>query len=83
MSHIDRSIAALAMYFIIGAILMKFKFQKTGADIVPQKDFWISFPLLLKVSARDDCVHCFTVFIGLLYAGRMYVHIWSTDQTRS
>ena len=41
--------AAIGLYFIIGAIVMKFKFQKTGADIVPQKEFWISFPGLLKV----------------------------------
>jgi len=40
--------AFLVLYFIVGALLNKFKFQKEGADIIPQKEFWMDLPLLIK-----------------------------------
>ena len=35
---------------------MKFKFEKTGTDIIPQKEFWISIPFLIKVRLKDPCL---------------------------
>ncbi len=40
--------AALVLYFIVGALINKFKFQKTGIEIIPQVNFWKDIPFLLK-----------------------------------
>ncbi|KAL0483658.1 cation-dependent mannose-6-phosphate receptor [Acrasis kona] len=45
-------LAALVLYFIIGALVLKFKFQKTGVEIIPQVDFWKDVPFLIK----DGCL---------------------------
>ena len=37
------------MYFIVGAIIMKVKYDATGTDLIPNKDFWLGLPHLLKV----------------------------------
>ena len=40
----------VAGYFIVGMVLRKFIFHKEGSDIVPQKEFWMAFPFLIKVN---------------------------------
>ncbi|KAL9656299.1 hypothetical protein ABK040_007912 [Willaertia magna] len=42
------SFVALLLYFIIGGVLLKFKFQKTGIEIIPNVNFWKDLPFLLK-----------------------------------
>ena len=49
---LNRIIVSLVAYFIIGALLMKFQFQASGTDVVPNKTFWIQLPLLIKVKQR-------------------------------
>lgn len=39
---------ALDTYFIAGALIMKFKFQKTGLEIIPHREFWFLLPFLVK-----------------------------------
>lgn len=39
----------VATYCIIGGIIMKVRFKKSGADIIPNKNFWCSLPSLIKV----------------------------------
>ena len=34
---------------MVGAIIMKVRYQATGSDIIPNKSFWMSLPLLVKV----------------------------------
>ena len=34
---------------MIGAVIMKVKFEKTGSEIIPNKHFWTELPLMLKV----------------------------------
>ncbi|KAL9645489.1 hypothetical protein ABK040_000746 [Willaertia magna] len=45
------ALVALMLYFIIGAVLMKFKFQKAGIEIIPNVGFWKDIPFLLKDGA--------------------------------
>ena len=45
-----RFVVGVAGYFIVGMVLRKFIFHKEGSDIVPQKEFWMSFPFLIKVN---------------------------------
>ncbi|KAL9647654.1 hypothetical protein ABK040_015144 [Willaertia magna] len=45
------ALVALMLYFIVGAILMKLKFQKTGLEIIPNIGFWKDIPFLLKDGA--------------------------------
>lgn len=40
---------ALVLYFIIGAVILKVRFQKTGSDMIPNKGFWFALPVLIKV----------------------------------
>ena len=42
-------IFGVGMYFIVGAIIMKVKYDATGTDLIPNKDFWLGLPHLLKV----------------------------------
>jgi hypothetical protein len=42
------SFTAIALYFIVGAIVLRFKFQKTGAEIIPNVEFWKDLPLLIR-----------------------------------
>ena len=37
------------MYFIVGAIIMRVKYDATGTDLIPNKNFWLELPRLLKV----------------------------------
>ena len=36
-------------YFIVGAVIMRVKYQATGTDIIPNKNFWFNIPFLIKV----------------------------------
>jgi hypothetical protein len=38
----------LLTYFIVGIIINKFKFQKEGLDMIPQRGFWFDLPFLIK-----------------------------------
>ena len=42
-------IFGVGMYFIVGAIIMKVKYDATGTDLIPNKNFWLELPHLLKV----------------------------------
>ena len=44
-----RSLFGLAMYFIIGVVVKKFKFKKEGIEILPNHKFWTVLPYLIKV----------------------------------
>ena len=43
---------AVIVYFIVGAVVMKVRYQATGSDLIPNKGFWESLPLLVKVSTQ-------------------------------
>ena len=36
-------------YFVIGALIMKYRYNASGTDIIPNKKFWMSLPFLIKV----------------------------------
>ena len=36
-------------YFVAGALIMKYRYNATGTDIIPNKKFWIMLPGLIKV----------------------------------
>lgn len=44
-----RFVVGVGTYFIAGAIILKFKYKKTGYDIIPQRQFWFGLPGLIKV----------------------------------
>jgi len=39
-------LVAFILYFVIGTVLLKFKFQKTGLEMIPQGGFWKDLPFL-------------------------------------
>ncbi len=47
--HSYRLLGALIAYFVIGAVIMKVKYNAAGSDIIPHKAFWLALPLLIKV----------------------------------
>lgn len=59
---INLAIGGVATYFIVGAIILKFKFERTGTDIIPHKEFWFDLPFLIK----DGCVFTFTPLVRLI-----------------
>ena len=41
---------SVAVYFIIGSLVMTLKYKKTGLDIIPNRRWWQDIPFLVKVS---------------------------------
>lgn len=39
----------IAIYIVAGVLIMKYHYNATGTDIIPNKAFWTKFPLLIKV----------------------------------
>ncbi len=44
-----RVLVGIATYFVAGALIMKFHYQSTGTDIIPNKELWLQLPFLVKV----------------------------------
>ena len=51
-----RSVAALATYFIVGAVVLKLKLNGTGLEMIPNKQFWKELPFLVKVCIEHTAV---------------------------
>ena len=49
MLYTARFFAAVVVYFVAGMIIMRVKFEKTGTDVIPNKEFWFALPFLVKV----------------------------------
>ena len=45
-----RAFAAFVSYFVIGAVILRVKYQKSGTDLIINKEFWKDFPMLVKVN---------------------------------
>ena len=37
-------------YFLVGVLVLKFKYQKKSYDLIPQRSFWFALPGLVKVN---------------------------------
>jgi len=37
-------------YFVVGAVILRVKYQKSGTDLIIHKSFWKDFPFLVKVT---------------------------------
>ena len=46
-----RALVAFISYFVIGAIILRVRYQKSGSDLIINKEFWKDFPILVKVCA--------------------------------
>ena len=58
-----RSIAGLVTYFVVGSLVNKVHFHKSGTEIIPNKDFWVAVPFLIKVKlAMSLCEKTFNVY---------------------
>ena len=44
-----RALVAFITYFVVGAVFLRVKHQKTGTDLIIHKEFWKDFPFLIKV----------------------------------
>jgi hypothetical protein len=44
-----RLMAGIAAYFIVGGLIMKFRYEKAGTDLIIHKLFWFALPGLIKV----------------------------------
>jgi hypothetical protein len=42
----------ISIYFVAGVLIMKFHYNAAGTDIIPNKNFWMDFPLLIKVNDK-------------------------------
>jgi hypothetical protein len=38
----------LAVYFIVGTLVMRFRFQAAGVEMIPNVSFWKDLPALIK-----------------------------------
>ena len=51
---LHRLLVGIITYFVAGALIMKFHYQATGTDIIPNKSLWTQFPFLIKVYNDDN-----------------------------
>ena len=60
---------------------MKFYKKVSGTDIIPNKQFWIKAPFLIKVYTKfrnsdgTQVLNC--LFNMIIFAGRICFHVWS------
>ncbi|XP_065906616.1 uncharacterized protein [Dysidea avara] len=50
------------VYFVAGMIINRVKFEKTGSDIIPNKELWFNLPFLVKdgvLFTFSPCVACY------------------------
>ena len=47
--RINRSVVGLVVYFVVGILVLKMRYGKTGTDVIPNKTFWKELPFLIKV----------------------------------
>jgi len=52
----------LFVYFVAGALVLKYKFMKEGLDIIPNRDLWASIPGLVK----DGCLFTYAAIIKVV-----------------
>ena len=54
----------IAIYIVAGMLIMKFCYNAAGTDVIPNKNFWMEFPLLIKVSKKQNLLlHIIISFI--------------------
>ena len=53
---------------------MKFHYNASGSDIIPNKKFWIQLPLLVKVA---ECTRLTIIMLYNCVTGWLYFHICS------
>ena len=81
--HCHRLLVGIITYFVAGALIMKFHYQATGTDIIPNKGLWSQFPFLIKVNNDDNelelyfCYQFDSLFVASLYVGWLCVYIWA------
>ena len=46
----------LVSYFVAGALIMKYRFNATGVDVIPNRKFWTSLPFLIKVYCNKKII---------------------------
>ena len=46
----------IAIYIVAGVLIMKFRYNAAGTDIIPNKIFWMELPLLIKVSKKSKLI---------------------------
>ncbi|XP_065908203.1 uncharacterized protein [Dysidea avara] len=54
-------VIVVIVYFVVGMIIMRVKYDKTGSDIIPNKTFWMSLPFLVKdgvLFTFTPCLKC-------------------------
>jgi len=49
-------LAGLALYFVVGAVVKKFVFHAEGLEIIPQNEFWLDLPFLIKDGFMFFCL---------------------------
>ena len=52
-----RALMAFISYFVIGAIILRVRYQKSGSDLIINKEFWKDFPKLIKVHIKHMLWH--------------------------
>ena len=53
LSLFHRGLAAFVTYFIVGAVFLRVKHQKSGTDLIIHKAFWKDLPFLIKVCSLN------------------------------
>ena len=72
-------IIGVAIYIVLGVIVMKTKYSASGVDLIPNKVFWKNFPGLLKVTYMHPAAANQSSFL----AGWCLVHCQSVHEAKS
>ena len=61
-----RTFAAFVGYFIVGAVFLRVRHNKSRTDLIINKAFWKDFPFLVKVCMHVQKLLC-TYYIHITY----------------
>ena len=61
-------VVGIGIYIVMGIVVMRVRYQATGTDLIPNKNFWMSLPFLIKVlplcvDPSQQWVHCRRQFL--------------------
>lgn len=51
-----RFVVGIGVYFVMGMVIMRVKYNAAGTDLIPNKAFWKSLPGLIKVTKKRHCL---------------------------
>ena len=65
--YLFRCFIAFIAYCVVGMVVMRVKYDKTGTDVIPNKGLWFDIPSLVKVRENANILTSVLKAVQTLY----------------